>query len=196
MSKLLSAVRPILELLEGRQLLHVPFYALVNFQPANVTPLQGTYADSGQLYGDRGNELTYGWNADNSASARVRNSSLSADKNYDTLLHMQKNGEFSWEMAVANGDYTVHIVSGDAGYTDSVYKVNVEGILTVDGTPTSANRWVEGTKTVTVTDGKLTITNASGSFNNRICFVEVSSFHAVSTVSISATQPTSVEGNT
>jgi hypothetical protein len=54
-----------------------------------------------------------------------------------------------------------------------VYKIDAEGVLTVNGTPTSGNRWVEGTQTVQVTDGRLTITNAVGASNNKICFVEV-----------------------
>jgi hypothetical protein len=32
---------------------------------------------------------------------------------------------------------------------------------------------VEGTATVNVTDGRLTLTNAAGASNNKICFVEV-----------------------
>src|SRR5213076_1522282 len=55
----------------------------------------------------------------------------------------------------------------------SVYKFNVEGILTLNGTPTAQNHWIEGTKTVTVSDGKLTITNASGAVNNKLDFIEV-----------------------
>ena len=34
-----------------------------------------------------------------------------------------------WEIAVPNGSYQVHIVSGDPSYTDSVDKINVEGVL-------------------------------------------------------------------
>jgi hypothetical protein len=43
----------------------------------------------------------------------------------------------------------------------------------VSGTPTSANRWVEGTATVTVTDGRLTVANAAGARNNKVCFLDV-----------------------
>jgi hypothetical protein len=64
-------------------------------------------------------------------------------------------------------------VSGDAGFIDSVYRLTVEGVLVVNGTPTSAAHWVEGVSTVTVTDGRLTIRSGSGSVNNKICFVEV-----------------------
>ena len=78
-----------------------------------------------------------------------------------------------WEIALPNGSYTVRLVSGDPSYYDSVYRVAADGVLVVSGTPTSASRWVEGLATVTVSDGRLTLTNASGSSNNKICFVEI-----------------------
>jgi hypothetical protein len=46
-------------------------------------------------------------------------------------------------------------------------------VLTVDGDPTAANRWIEATRTVTVSDGRLTIANGAGASNNKLCFVEV-----------------------
>ena len=39
----------------------------------------------------------------------------------------------SWQIAVPNGTYLVHLVSGDPSYTDSVYRVNVQGTLAVSG---------------------------------------------------------------
>jgi hypothetical protein len=78
-----------------------------------------------------------------------------------------------WEIAVPKGTYTVHLVSGDALNFSSVYRISVEGVLTVNGTPTDSRRWVEGTSTITVTDGRLTLRNASGSNNNKICFLEI-----------------------
>ena len=67
----------------------------------------------------------------------------------------------------------MRIVSGDASYFDSVYRIAAEGVVVVNGTPTSAARWVEGAGTVTVADGRLTLTNAAGSSNNKICFIEI-----------------------
>lgn len=46
----------------------------------------------------------------------------------------------------------------------------------VDGTPTAANPWVEGTveyAQVFASDGRLTISNAAGSVNNKIAFIEI-----------------------
>jgi hypothetical protein len=76
-------------------------------------------------------------------------------------------------MAVPNGTYRVHLVSGDPTQVNSVFRVNVEGVLVVNGTPTSANRWVEGTATVTVSDGRLTISNATGASNNKVNYLDI-----------------------
>jgi hypothetical protein len=148
------------------------FGVKVNFQPAASSVPTGYLADSGSVYGDRGNGYTYGWDS-GSAQTRDRDSASSADQRYDTFLMMHDGGPYTWELAVPNGSYTVHVVMGDADYNNSVYKLNVEGVLTVDSTPTGSNRWIEGTQTVTVSDGKLTVSNATGSSNNKICFIEV-----------------------
>ena len=56
-----------------------------------------------------------------------------------------------------NGSYLVHVVTGDPDYTDSVYRVNVEGALAVSGTPSASAHWFEGSVQVTVTDGRLIV---------------------------------------
>src|SRR5437764_14210014 len=167
--------RAVVESLEVRALLHgTGFDALVNFQPASSPVPSGYVADAGAVFGDRGNGLTYGWDVDNTAFARDRDSALSADQRYDTVNHMARTrGARAWEIAVPNGTYEVHLVAGDAGAYDSIYAINVEGVLAAGGKPTSTHRWFEWTKTVTVADGRLTLTNAHGSVNNKVCFIEV-----------------------
>jgi hypothetical protein len=152
-----------------------PSVIRINFQPAAAAVPAGYLVDAGLAYGARGNGQTYGWNLDISALTRDRDSSTSPDQRYDTLVHLQKaeNPDAVWELAVPNGTYDVRVVSGDAGFIDSVYRLTVEGVLVVNGTPTSAAHWVEGASTVTVTDGRLTIRSGSGGVNNKICFVDV-----------------------
>ena len=172
MSKLLRAVGPVVEVLEGRRLLHAGHSHLdVNFQPAGAVVPAGYLADSGQTFGDRGNSFAYGWDALNTSGVRERNAT--ADQRLDTLNHTQAYGVRTWEAAVPNGQYEVHLVAGDAGYFNSVYKFDVEGVLTVEGTPTSGNRFIAGTQVVTVSDGRLTITNAAGAQNNKLAYVQV-----------------------
>jgi hypothetical protein len=47
--------------------------------------------------------------------------------------------------------------------------------LSVSGTPTTSTRWIAGSKTVTVADGRLTVSNGSGASNNKICFIDITS---------------------
>jgi len=144
----------------------------INFQPPGTPVPSGYLPDTGSIYGNRGNGYTYGWERNNKFSFD-RNSALSPDQRYDTLIQMQKGGTRFWEIAVPNGTYNVLIVAGHTAAFDSIYRINVEGILIVNGTPSSANRWVSGNGIVTVTDGRLTVNNASGSDNNKICFIEI-----------------------
>ena len=51
--------------------------------------------------------------------------------------------------------------------------MNVEGVRVVSGTPTSARRWIEGTAVVTVSDGRLTVSNGAGASNNKVNFLDV-----------------------
>ena len=147
----------------------------VNFQLASAPVPAGYLKDGGLAYGDRGNGLSYGWNADNTAQMRDRNSAASPDQRYDTLAYMQRpaNPDAVWEIAVPNGSYVVRAVAGDPTYFDITYQLAVEGVLTVSGTSNSASRWVEGTATVTVSDGRITIRSAPGATANKICFVEI-----------------------
>lgn len=151
------------------------FGASVNFQTADAPVPAGYVADTGAPFGARAGGLSYGWNADNAAQARWRNAASSPDGRYDTLIHLQKpaNPDASWEIAVPNGSYHVHIVAGDAGYTDSVLVLAAEGTTVVNGTPTNAAHWVTGDANVTVSDGRLTVRNGAGAQNNKICFIDI-----------------------
>jgi hypothetical protein len=129
--------------------------------------------DDGSAYGDRGNGYWYGWSADNRPSARDRDASGSPSQLYDTLLHMQSQGTFKWEIALPNGRYQVRLVSGDPNYYNSIFRIKAEGALALDGKPTSDQRWVEATVVVDVADGKLTLSNGADSVNNKINFIEI-----------------------
>ena len=152
-----------------------PFTANVDFQPASAPTVAGYAVDSGAVYGLRANGQTYGWNANNAAAAFDRNSTRSPDQRYDTLIMMQRfsNPNAFWEIAVPNGSYRVRIVAGDANSTGGTYRIAAEGVLTVSGTPTGSSRWLEGTQTVTVSDGRLTVSNATGASGNKVCFLEI-----------------------
>jgi hypothetical protein len=160
----------------------------INFQPASAPVPAGFLKDDGSPYGSRGSGYVYGWNADNCAAARDRNAGLSPGQQYDTLVHMQQNGTFTWEMAVPDGNYQVLLAAGDPSYTNSVYKIAVEGVLAVNGTPTSSSPWKEGTVSVHVTDGRLTVSSASGADNNKINFIQVDTVSQATAPAATATR--------
>jgi hypothetical protein len=146
----------------------------INFQPASAPVPTGYLADVGLVYGVRGNGQTYGWTTDNTGQARDRDSPLSPDQRYDTLNQLQRpaNPDAVWELAVANGTYTVRVVAGDPVFVDSTHRLTVEGVVVVDGTPTTAAPWLDRTATVMVIDGRLTLRSAAGGLNSKVCFLE------------------------
>src|SRR2546423_5697476 len=147
------------------------FSAHVNSAPATAAGVSGYIVDSGSTYGAR-NGLTYGWNTNLSTQTRNRDAANSPDQLHDTLVQMPAGS--TWEIAVPTGTYDVKVVAGDPSYWNSVYQLNVEGKSAINSTPTSTNPWATSTVTVTVTDGKLTITGGSGGVNNKIDFVDIS----------------------
>ncbi len=146
----------------------------VNFQPAAAADQPGYLSDNGLVFADRGNGQSYGWAEDNSSETRDRDSTYAPDDRYDTFDHVHRPSEANnWEIAVPNGRYLVHIVSGDDDNYNSVFILNVDGITVVNGTPTDTDRWIDGVGVVTVSDGRLTVTNGPGFTGNKICFIEL-----------------------
>jgi Tol biopolymer transport system component len=146
------------------------FATKINFQPASAAPVAGYMIDGGAPYGAR-NGLSYGWNS--ACESRERN--VVGDQRIDTLVLMQAsaNPNARWEIAVPSGTYTVHVACGDPSYFDGSFALQVEGTLTVTGRASSATPIHEGTVTVQVVDGRLTLTNGSGSYNTKICYIEI-----------------------
>jgi hypothetical protein len=151
----------------------VPFAVSINFQTDSAEVPPGYLPDSGAVYGDRGNGYSYGWNEDNTGNTRDRDSSRSPDQRYDTLTHLQQDGTFIWEIAAPAGVYLVHAVSGDPNHTDSIFQVDVEGVIVVNGIPIREARWLEGTTQVSVTDGRMTVSSGPDASNNKINFIEI-----------------------
>jgi len=137
-------------------------------------PVIGYEDDYGAVFGERGNGGSYGWVEDNSVNARLRNSLISPDARYDTLIHLQRNGDMVWEAAVPNGLYRVRLVAGDPTATDSVFQFDVEGVLTAAQAPAlPAAFWREFTVDCAVNDGRLTLRSGPEAANNKLCFVDI-----------------------
>jgi hypothetical protein len=146
----------------------------INFQDGTAEVPVGYLADLGDVFGDRGNGYSYGWDLDNTTSARNRDSANSLDERYDTLTHMQlATGGAVWEIELPNGRYRVQAVAGDPTATDSLYDIQAEGVTVLLGTPTAGNNWITGSGVVEVTDGRLTLSNGPTASNNKIAFVDI-----------------------
>ena len=144
----------------------------INFQPAGAATPGGFLADVGLAFGPRGGGPSYGWNADNRAAARDRG--RLKDRRLDTfnLLH-NSTGATRWEVALPDGRYKVRLAAGDPSRLDGVFRVDIEGVLFLDGRPTARRHSVERTAIVTVRDGRLTLTSGPGAANNKLDFIEI-----------------------
>jgi len=145
----------------------------INFESASSddpTPA-GYLADTGDVFGDRGNGYSYGWDQ-NCFEARDRDSH--ADERYDSINHMEKNNnDRLWEIELPAGRYDLFIVCGDPSHTDSDNDLWVEGIIVSDDDGQGDN-FEEYTLTgVDVVDGRLTIGPAIGSDNAKIAFLHI-----------------------
>ena len=139
-------------------------------------PLPGYADDYGDVFGDRGNGLSYGWLEDNAPNSRHRQSDVSPDARLDTLNHLQKNGgDMVWEIAVPSGRYAVRMVAGDATAVDSVFQFTVEDVTTGTYTPTATAAWGTFDVEVRVQDGLLTVRSGPSASNNKICYVTLQS---------------------
>jgi hypothetical protein len=149
----------------------VPFVS-VAFQPISEQVPDGYQPDYGVVYGDRGNGFTYGWDVDNSANTAVRH--VNPDPRYDRLIAMEvPGGGQVWEIALPNGTYDVHLVSGDPSFVNSIYEVAINSVLATRGGVNSAQPYQEAWRRIEVTDGLLVLSNAAGSRNNKINFIEI-----------------------
>ena len=151
---------------------------LVNFALATAPVPPGYVPDGGDVYGDRGNGYSYGWNRDVTADSRYRMAANSPDVRYDTLVHLIKaTPPAFWEIEVPNGYYLVHIVAGDPSNVDSVFQFDVEGVLTDTYIPSAPNYWGDFTINCSVSDGRLTVNSGPNSQttanNNKIAFIDI-----------------------
>ncbi len=142
----------------------------VNFQPAASAAVAGYIVDSGATFASR-NGHSYGWSAP--CDSRERNKLSDQLRDTQVLMQGPQNPNGTWEMAVANGTYRVHAVCGDPAFFDGYNKLDIEGVRAIDAYATSAAPFHEGTVTVTVKDGRLTVGSASGAYNNKICCLEI-----------------------
>ncbi|GAA1844567.1 malectin domain-containing carbohydrate-binding protein [Microlunatus capsulatus] len=163
----------------------------VDFTAVSTAPATGYLADWGQAYGLRtaatqGTGNTYGWvnlatDAPLDLSLNGRDRATAGGKE-STLVHMQFTTTSAtgtatpgkWEAAVPNGAYTVTVGVGDTGPSvDSTHWLNIENQNAVAAfTPTTGTKVLSATRTVQVTDGRLTLSPAGGT-NTKVTYVDI-----------------------
>jgi fibronectin type 3 domain-containing protein len=159
------------------------FFAHINFSSPTGNAVPGYLKDSGEKYPFSLGTFTEGWSINNTANSRDRDSSKSPDELHDSFIHLDKQTpSASWSINVPVGTYSVHLLSGDPLNFNSVYKLNVNGNLIVSGTPTASHLWFAGTINVSVTNGKITVADASGGSNGKIDEIDITSALAPLTV--------------
>lgn len=144
----------------------------VNFQPGAAPPQEGYLMDSGLSYSaPRG----YGWiSGPSSQGTRDRDNANSPNQAYDTMIHVAPTS--IWEMDLPAGNYSVTICNGDPSFAQGTQYVKAEGITIIDNVIISgATPWVERTATVTVSDGRLSISFAGSSNPARLSWLTVTS---------------------
>ena len=150
----------------------------INFQSTGSPIPEGYLPDYGEVFGDRGNGWSYGWDEDMKGNARDRNNSTAPDQRYDTLNHPQYGTDSIWEIALPNGTYNLFLVCGDPSYGNQTNNYDVEGVLVIDPDPyppEPAFDFDEFNVTVELSDGLLTITPGLTAENCKINFVDIES---------------------
>lgn len=166
----------LLESLENRQLM-AAFSANFNFQPSWAPTPAGYVADTGKTFRQQ-NGFEYGWNTDNSANVFDRYTA--GEDRLDTFQTIGQWSASKWEVTVPNGDYRVSLTAGDFSSVTARYVLKAENSTLIDATPSSSNRFINGSGIVTVTDGRLTLTTGGG-FNNRVNSISIQSATSTNT---------------
>ena len=156
--------------------------AQVTFQPDGFATPDGWAADTGLGYADsRG----YGWVTPGSSTPLARTDSMRArtspagDPTLRTFSIMQNDAvatlsNGSWEYALPNGTYTVSLSVGDADFGNSRHSVTAEGQNVVsEYVPTGPGDFETGTRTVDVTDGRLTLDVGFNGANTKLNWVTI-----------------------
>jgi hypothetical protein len=142
----------------------------INFQPSSATIPAGYLPDYGEVFGDRGNGYTYGWDMDITGASRRRG--VSSDPRYDTVVQMQETATpATWEIELPRGVYNVFLACGDAGYVDQINTMDVEGTIFTD--PDGRDNYDEYTGMIIVTDGRLTVRPAPGGTKCKVLFIHI-----------------------
>lgn len=128
----------------------------IDFGPAEISPAAGFLRDSGF---DWSAEDGYGWfGSGGPLQTRARSCSGVADESESFVFSV---AERAWETAIAPGDYDVTYTVGDCRFDQGPHRVDIEGERVVADVETTGDL-LDGTETVRVLDGRLTVEIGGG----------------------------------
>jgi hypothetical protein len=140
----------------------------INFQLAGAPTPAGYVPDTGLTFRTQGG-LSFGWNIDHTDVTRDRG--INSNQLLDTLCHFHSGG--IWEIALPNGSYNVLASIGDPSFA-STHTLIVEGVTYWSARALAANQFLSNTSAVTVSDGRLTLSQGSAADKStRINYVEI-----------------------
>lgn len=132
------------------------FRVAVNFQPGSAAPPAGFVPDTGRPFGDRGNDLVYGWDTDRSSQTRSDNWLVTFGTEQGVTRLRAGNGAV-WRMAVPEGVYTVTAHTG-ASEEASNALLRFNGEILLDRN-IGIQTYAEGSLTLPVADGEIVISS-------------------------------------
>lgn len=132
------------------------FRVAVNFQPVSAIAPLGFVPDTGLPFGDRGNDLAYGWDSNRSAQTRDDNWLVSFGNEQGVTRIRVGNGAV-WRMAVPNGMYTVTAYTGASSETSSAL-LRFNGELLLDRN-VGIHDMAVGSLTLPVSAGEIVISS-------------------------------------
>lgn len=139
----------------------------INFQDTETPVPEGFFADYGDIFDLRDNGLTYGWSHDHTSMARQREFPENGVL-FNTMNHFRN--DTCWEIELENGSYNVTVAIGDGW--ESTHSLAVEDVTYWEDLTLEGSDFRVDTKTITVTDGRLTITPMDADkWGTRICYV-------------------------
>ncbi|MBI5507523.1 MAG: hypothetical protein HY903_02100 [Deltaproteobacteria bacterium] len=149
----------------------------IDFQASESTPAAGYTADTGEPYPVQRDDLIYGWDLDQTATARDRDSPFAPDDRVDSSNTLNTGlASRLWEIDVPTGQWGVYVGYGDglAGSAPAPICLRAEGGLVADDVMTLAHRFGAREAAVRVTDGRLSLdSGCPGPLESRIGFVDL-----------------------
>lgn len=126
--------------------------ARITFRPQNVSVPDGFFPDTGRDFGLQ-NGLRYGWEAGTSRSILKKK----LNENEVLMCHAQLRRNSKWQISLENGMYDVSVCVGSPEDSLEYLPLFVERVAYFNGKQAGKNVFLKQTKTVSVSDGTLTL---------------------------------------